>query len=235
LKLAHDKMLNQIRSHSQCTIANNTKAHIPKLVAVIARFNPTLAHQIKKNGLPPESTIPATTGPLLVTFTSCRSMLFILRNIWIAIITRNNPPAKPITILVAADLSIVSNPSIMRIISGNSIMPCPMAISVPANRFRAPIAIAAAVIGPGTITPELTALAYGDYEKTEKITTTIFQLQTQNSLCSLWPNFFVLVSGFGSNAKDSCFSHKNTVLYGDMGIQEPGEINGKRKITIRKC
>jgi len=43
---------------------------------------------------------------------------------------------------------------IIAIISGNSIMPCPMAMSSPANRLRAPIAIAEAVTGPGASAPE---------------------------------------------------------------------------------
>ncbi|GAH47918.1 unnamed protein product, partial [marine sediment metagenome] len=42
----------------------------------------------------------------------------------------------------------------IKIIRGNSIIPCPMAISVPAHRDRVPIATAAAVTGPGAITPE---------------------------------------------------------------------------------
>ena len=71
-----------------------------------------------------------------------------------AIINRKAPPAKPITICVFCDLSSVPIPSIIKIISGNSMIAWPSASNAPAYLLRALIVITVAVTGPGCIAPE---------------------------------------------------------------------------------
>ena len=113
-----------------------------------------VAHQNRKYGLPAESITPVTTGALFAALVCCSSGERMSLSIWIAIKSKNIPPAKPIMICAVGNFSILPGPNTIKTISGNSTMPCPTAISAPAYRERAPIAMAAAVTGPGAITPE---------------------------------------------------------------------------------
>ena len=76
-------------------MAKRTKAQIPHWVAWVAWAKPTVAHQIKKYGLPADKIIPARIGLPLKAFGSVSALALRLSRVCIAISIRNAPPARP--------------------------------------------------------------------------------------------------------------------------------------------
>jgi hypothetical protein len=104
-------------------------------------------------GIAPVITTPVTSE-LYGRETDPATGFLNVRRIISPMITSSSPPATPVACLTTGIVKYVANPKYIRAMMGISMIPCPNPMNTPAFLSGYPLAIVAAVSGPGSITPD---------------------------------------------------------------------------------